>query len=98
MGVADIFIDPGFGFSKTLEQNYELLSQLDRFASLQRPIVVGLSRKSMIYRLLNTTPEHALNGTTALHTIALLKGADILRVHDVNEAAETLRLVGQMNL
>lgn len=98
LGVADIFIDPGFGFSKTLEQNYELLAQLDRFAVLQRPVVVGLSRKSMIYKLLATQPENALNGTTALHTVALLKGADILRVHDAKEAAETLRLVRQLGL
>lgn len=98
LGAADIFIDPGFGFSKTMEQNYELLSQLDRLAILQKPIVVGISRKSMIYRLLGTTPEDALNGTTALHAVALIKGADILRVHDVKEAVETVRLIGQMYL
>lgn len=98
IGVADIFIDPGFGFSKTLEQNYELLDNLDRFAVLQRPIVVGLSRKSMIYKLLKCSPEEALIGTTAAHTIALLKGADILRVHDVREAKETVQIVRQMLL
>lgn len=98
LGVADVFIDPGFGFSKSLEQNYELLAQLDRFSVLQRPMVVGLSRKSMIYKLLKSTPEHALNGTTSLHTVALLKGADIIRVHDVCEAVETIRIVQQLGL
>ncbi|QCX00888.1 dihydropteroate synthase [Aggregatimonas sangjinii] len=96
-GIYDLIIDPGFGFAKTLEQNYELLSQLDLFKNLRHPILVGLSRKSMIYRLLDTDAENALNGTTALHSIALSKGAQILRAHDVKEAMECIRLVQQLN-
>lgn len=91
-GVTDVIIDPGFGFGKTLEQNYELLDKLDLFHLLDRPILVGLSRKSMIYKKLDTTPELALNGTSILNTRAILKGASILRVHDVKEAKEVLRL------
>jgi len=92
----DIVLDPGFGFAKTLEQNYELLNHLDLFESFDLPVLVGISRKSMIYKLLKTTAEEALNGTTALNTVALLKGANILRVHDVKEAMECIKLVGQL--
>lgn len=92
-GCNDILIDPGFGFSKTLEQNYELLNHLDEFQALGKPVVVGLSRKSMIYKKLNSTPEEALNGTTVLNTIALIKGASILRVHDVKEAKQVISLL-----
>jgi dihydropteroate synthase len=95
-GGEDIIIDPGFGFGKTIEHNYKLLSQLALFKILDRPILVGLSRKSMIYKVLTTTPEEALNGTTVLNTIALLKGANILRVHDVKEAKECIKLVNQI--
>jgi dihydropteroate synthase len=93
VGCNDIMIDPGFGFSKTLEQNYELLNHLDEFQALGKPVVVGLSRKSMIYKKLNSTPEDALNGTTVLNTIALTKGASILRVHDVKEAKQIISLL-----
>jgi len=93
--VHDIIIDPGFGFGKTLEQNYFLMKNLEVFHQLELPILVGISRKSMIYKLLGTTPEHALNGTTVLNTIALMKGAAILRVHDVKEAVET-RLIASL--
>ena len=96
LGVKDIIIDPGFGFSKTLEHNYELMNHLEEFSLFELPLLVGVSRKSMIYKLLGTTPEEALNGTTALHTIALLKGANILRVHDVREAVETTKIVQKM--
>ena len=92
-GIADIILDPGFGFSKTLEQNYELLASLEAIKALELPILVGVSRKSMIYKLLHTTPEYALNGTTVVNTIALLHGASILRVHDVREAAEAVKIV-----
>lgn len=93
MGVSDIILDPGFGFSKTVEQNYELLAHLDDFQIFEMPILVGISRKSMIWRKLEITPENALNGTTALHMMALDKGADILRVHDVKEAVEAVKLI-----
>ncbi|HOY38607.1 MAG: dihydropteroate synthase [Bacteroidales bacterium] len=93
-GVSDIIIDPGFGFSKNIEQNYELLQHLESFHIFEKPILVGISRKSMIYKTLNCSPEEALNGSTALHTVALMKGADILRVHDVKEAKETIKLIG----
>ena len=93
LGVKDIIIDPGFGFGKTLEHNYELMNHLEEFSLFELPLLVGVSRKSMIYKLLGTTPEEALNGSTALHTIALLKGANILRVHDVREAVETTKIV-----
>src|SRR5690606_18517458 len=92
MGINDIIIDPGFGFAKTLEQNYTLLQNLPYFKTLDLPILAGLSRKSMIYRLLNITADEALNGTTALNMIALHKGANILRVHDVKEAVECIKL------
>ena len=96
LGAKDIIIDPGFGFGKTIEHNYELLNHLEEFHLFELPILVGISRKSMIYKLLGTTPEEALNGTTALNTIALTKGAHILRVHDVKEAVETVRIVEKM--
>ena len=96
LGVKDIIIDPGFGFGKTLEHNYELMNHLEEFSLFELPLLVGVSRKSMIYNLLGTTPEEALNGTTALNTVALLKGAHILRVHDVREAVETVRIIGKM--
>ena len=86
-----------FGFSKTLEQNYELLSHLDLLKMIEKPILVGVSRKSMIYKLLETTPDYALNGSTTLNTVALLNGASILRVHDVKEAMETIKLVESLN-
>jgi dihydropteroate synthase len=92
-GVNQVIVDPGFGFGKSDEHNYRLLSALDMFRSLGYPVMAGLSRKSMINRVLKTKPEEALNGTTVLNTIALLKGADILRVHDVKEAVETIKLV-----
>ena len=95
MGVADVIVDPGFGFGKTLEQNYEMRARLGEFRLLESPILVGVSRKSMIYRLLESTPEQSLNGTTVLNTIALMNGADILRVHDVREAVEAVNIYQQ---
>lgn len=94
--INDLIVDPGFGFSKTLAQNYELMQQLALFKALECPILVGISRKSMIYKLLDTTPEAALNGTTVLNTFALLHGADILRVHDVKEAVECVKIVREL--
>ncbi|MFD2101349.1 dihydropteroate synthase [Flagellimonas iocasae] len=91
--INDIILDPGFGFAKTTEQNYTLLNHLDLFKTFEVPLLIGLSRKSMIYKILNSNPKEALNGTTTLHTIALLKGANILRVHDVKEAVECIKLV-----
>jgi dihydropteroate synthase len=96
LGVKDIIIDPGFGFAKTLEQNFKLLNELALFSSLGCPILVGLSRKSMIYKTLNTSPKESLNGTTALNMVALLNGANILRVHDVKEAREVVELYLKM--
>ena len=96
LGVKDIIIDPGFGFGKTLEHNYELMNHLDEFQLFELPLLVGISRKSMIYKLLGTTPEEALNGTTVLNTLALMKGANILRVHDVKAAKEAVTLVEKM--
>lgn len=93
LGGKDIIIDPGFGFGKTVEHNYELMSHLEEFAIFELPLLVGVSRKSMITRLLGVTPAEALNGTTALNTISLMKGADIIRVHDVKEAVETVKIV-----
>ena len=93
LGVCDVIIDPGFGFGKTLEQNYQLMKDLDKLLVLDLPLLVGVSRKSMIYKLLDGTPSTALNGTTVLHTMALQKGASILRVHDVREAVETIKIV-----
>lgn len=97
LGVSDVIIDPGFGFSKTLDQNYQLIHQLKEFALLDLPMLIGLSRKSMIYNFLGTTPEESLNGTTVLNTISLLNGADILRVHDVKAAKEAVRIVSKYN-
>lgn len=91
-GITDIIIDPGFGFGKTLEHNYTLLKHLEVFQIFDLPVLAGISRKSMVWKQLDTNPEHALNGTTALHMYALLKGADILRVHDVKAAAECIAL------
>ena len=91
--VYDIVLDPGFGFGKTMDQNYEILQNLQNYKILEKPILVGVSRKSMIYKKLNTDPEKSLNGTTALNTIALQKGASILRVHDVKEAKEIIDLL-----
>ncbi|NVJ85706.1 MAG: dihydropteroate synthase [Algoriphagus sp.] len=95
-GIKDVIIDPGFGFAKSLEQNYQILRNLEIFKTLSHPILVGLSRKSMIYKLLGSSPEESLNGTTALHMFALSKGANILRVHDVKEANETRKLFKQL--
>lgn len=91
-GVKDVIIDPGFGFGKTLEHNYELLNRLDSFKVFQLPLLVGVSRKSMIYKLLKSNPEEALNGTSVVNTLALMGGTDILRVHDVKEAVEAVRI------
>ncbi len=96
LGVNDIILDPGFGFSKTLEQNYTLMAHLDEFHAFNLPLLVGISRKSMIYKLLGGTPADSLNGTTVLNTFALLHGAHILRVHDVKAAVETRRIVQQL--
>lgn len=95
-GITDVIVDPGFGFAKTVVQNFELLRSLELFQILERPLLVGLSRKSMIWRTLNSTPELALNGTTALNAIALMKGATLLRVHDVREAREVIQLVSHL--
>lgn len=97
MGANDIILDPGFGFGKTLEQNYEIMNELEKLQMMELPVLVGISRKSMIYRFFDYTPKEALNGTTALNTIALMKGASILRVHDVKEAVECVRIVRQLN-
>ena len=91
-GIKDVIIDPGFGFAKTIDQNFQLLKSLKSFKMLELPMLIGLSRKSMIYKSLNTNAEMALNGTTALNMIALQQGANILRVHDVKEAVETVKL------
>lgn len=96
LGVKDVIVDPGFGFAKTREQNFVLLQELDKFQILGRPVLAGLSRKSMVWKTLNVKPEEALNGTSVVNTVALLKGASILRVHDVKEAAETVKLVQEM--
>ena len=92
LGVADVMIDPGFGFGKTLANNYELLQQLDRFKLFELPVLVGISRKSMIQKVLGVSAADSLNGTSALHMIALDRGASILRVHDVKEAVQCVRL------
>ena len=96
-GINDIIIDPGFGFSKTTQQNYELLNNLEFFKEFQKPIVVGVSRKSMVYKTLNTTADKALNGSSVLHTVSLMKGANILRTHDVKEALECIKIVSQLD-
>ncbi len=96
-GINDLILDPGFGFAKTLEQNYEVLQKLELFQYIELPILVGISRKSMVYKVLNSSPNDALNGTTVLNTIALTKGASILRVHDVKEAVESIKLFERTN-
>lgn len=96
LGINDLIIDPGFGFAKNLEQNFEVMDNLELFQILELPILVGISRKSMIYKTLETEPDSALNGTTVLNTIALQKGANILRVHDVKEAIEAVKLISQL--
>lgn len=96
-GINDLIIDPGFGFAKTLDQNYEILQKLELFEMLELPLLIGISRKSMIYNLFKCTPEEALNGTTVINTIALTKGAKILRVHDVKEAMECITLFNKTN-
>jgi dihydropteroate synthase len=97
-GINDIIIDPGFGFAKTLQQNYEVLNKMELFQIAGLPVLAGMSRKSMIYKLLGVTPQEALNGTTVLNTIALTKGANILRVHDVKEAKECIRIVSELRV
>lgn len=96
-GVPDVILDPGFGFAKTITQNFEMLKSLDVFATLGRPLLVGLSRKSMVWKTLGVSAEEALNGTTALNAIAITKGATILRVHDVKPAIEVVKLICRMN-
>lgn len=96
-GVSDVIIDPGFGFGKTVDDNYKMMADLRRFEVMDRPLLVGISRKSMIYKVLNGTPKESLNGTTVLNTIALMAGADILRVHDVKECVEAIKIVGRLN-
>ena len=97
LGVKDIILDPGFGFGKTMEQNYQLMSELERLSVMELPLLVGISRKSMIYNLLGLTANDSLNGTTALNTVALMKGASILRVHDVKEAVECVKIMKSLN-
>lgn len=97
LGIADIIIDLGFGFAKTIGHNYELLKNLKYFQRLELPVLAGISRKSMIYKTLDISPEEALNGTTALHMAALMNGANILRVHDVKEAKQCVQLFNEMN-
>ena len=97
LGVCNIIVDPGFGFGKTLEHNYSLLSRLSDFRSFDLPILVGVSRKSMVYRLLEVEPDDSLNGTTAINMVALQQGAKILRVHDVKEAVECVKIYNQLN-
>jgi dihydropteroate synthase len=98
LGINDIIIDPGFGFAKTLEQNFEILQKLELFDVLELPLLVGISRKSMIYKTLNNNAQNSLNGTTALHMVALQKGAKILRVHDVKEAVECIFLQEKLSV
>ena len=97
MGQKDIILDPGFGFGKTVDENYHVMNELERMQMLHLPVLVGISRKSMIYKLMGTTPEESLNGTTVLDTISLIKGANILRVHDVKEAVECVKIVQSLN-
>ena len=96
LGINDIIIDPGFGFAKNIQQNYELLDKLDLFKNLDLPVLAGISRKSMIWKKLDISASEALNGTTVLNTTALLKGANILRVHDVKEAMECIKLTSEL--
>ena len=98
LGVNDVIIDPGFGFSKSMAQNYELMAYLKYFHIFEEPILVGISRKSMIYKLLDTTPENSLNGTTVLNTVSLLSGANIMRVHDVKEAVECVKIISELTV
>ena len=97
LGQKDIILDPGFGFGKTLQENYQLLAQLDVLHTFGLPLLVGVSRKSMVYRLLDITPEGALNGTTVLHTLSLERGAKILRVHDVGAAIQVIKIMAKIN-
>ena len=97
-GIRNIILDPGFGFGKTLEHNYALVSQLEKIIALGQPVLAGFSRKSMIYKLLHVTPDEALNGTTVLNTVALMKGASMLRVHDAREAIETVKIIEQIKM
>ncbi len=96
LGQKDIIIDPGFGFGKTVEENYDIMARLEQLQCLEQPVLVGVSRKSMIWKTLGTTPDEALTGTIALHAVALQKGASILRVHDVHEAVETIRIMEKL--
>ena len=96
LNIKDVIIDPGFGFAKNISQNFELLNNLDFFKNLKMPLLVGLSRKSMIYKTLNIKPDKALNGSIVLQTISLIKGANILRVHDVKEAVECIKLIEEL--
>ena len=98
LGQKDIILDPGFGFGKSLEQNYEVMSQMERLQVMELPVLVGVSRKSMIYKFLGTSPDEALNGTTMLNTVALQKGAAILRVHDVREAVECVKMYNRLTI
>jgi len=95
-GIREIILDPGFGFGKSMEHNYTLVSQLEKIVAIGQPVMVGFSRKSMIYKLLKTTPDEALNGTTVLNAVALMKGASVLRVHDAREAIETVKIIEQI--
>jgi dihydropteroate synthase len=95
LGAKDIILDPGFGFGKTLDENYQIMGELDKLQVMGLPLLVGVSRKSMIYKLLGFTADESLNGTTVLNTIALMKGASILRVHDVKEAVECVKIVNR---
>jgi len=96
LGVDNVILDPGFGFGKTLDHNYELMNGLGQFSVLNKPIMIGVSRKSMIGKLLGCTPDEALNGTIVLNTVALMKGIDILRVHDVKEAVEAIKIIEKL--
>ena len=96
-GVKDIILDPGFGFGKTLEQNYQVMNELDKLLVMELPLLVGVSRKSMVYKKLGYTPNESLNGTAVLNTVALMKGASILRVHDVREAVDAVKIVESLN-
>ena len=96
LGVCDIIIDPGFGFGKTAEHNYEMMNRLDSFKTFELPVLVGISRKAMIWKELGITPTESLNGTTVLNTLALSGGCDMLRVHDVKEAVEAVKLIGKI--
>lgn len=98
LGIKDVIIDPGFGFGKTIDHNYQIMEKLEDFKFFEKPLLVGVSRKSMIYKFLNITPDQTLPGTLALNTIAILKGANILRVHDVAETVQALKIIQKMNL